>query len=325
MTDDDLHEPLQEEYVEAYQQANDLGRLLCGKLELLTGGLIALNVPVHYRIKSWYSIVEKIGRRGNAPKNLSEIPDLVGVRIVVQFRRDLPLACELVWRHFDVVEYQDAAKRLQAEEFGYGSSHFIVRRPGERSRVTLAEIQVRTTAQHAWAASSHVLQYKHEHDIPIEIRRSMSRVAALLELSDLEFDRVFAERERYFARIGQMPADDLELNADVVCIILDHMLPRANRSVQDDYSAVAHELASHGVQNAGQLRQLVSKQLAKTLAYDAQVAEVERARIQKYGIKIPSLDGPVAMRLESNAFATHVGLLRVIIHYEYDEFYRDRT
>jgi ppGpp synthetase/RelA/SpoT-type nucleotidyltranferase len=68
------------------------------------------------------------------------------------------------------------------------------------------ELQLRTLAQHIWAVASHKLQYKREASVPVPIRRSINRVSALLEMVDLEFDRVLLEREQYVPATRDQPA-----------------------------------------------------------------------------------------------------------------------
>jgi putative GTP pyrophosphokinase len=53
-----------------------------------------------------------------------------------------------------------------------------------------AELQVRTVLQHAWAAIDHKLAYKRESDVPKGLLRQLSRVSALLEVGDEQFEAV---------------------------------------------------------------------------------------------------------------------------------------
>src|ERR1043165_392079 len=297
--------------------------------DLLEREDINVSIPVHSRVKSWPSILEKISRRSLTFASIDELQDLVGIRIVVQFQRDLPLVKELLWRNFQVFLAEDASDRLQPDQFGYLSTHFLVR-PHRSGAVQMrygrlvAEVQARTMAQHIWASASHILQYKHEGDVPVQFRRDLSRISAFLESSDIEFERLLIEREqRARQMIGTNPASDAQLDVELLEYLLDLLLPRENKSVQDDYGPLLRELASQNITTVAGVRDLVSKQLSNALKYDREIAERERARIHDHGIQMPFLDAPVEMRTAKGAFASYVGLVRVMIAFEFNPHYRD--
>ena len=120
-----------------------------------------------------------------------------------------------------------------------------------------AEIQLRTIAQHTWAEASHLLQYKHESSVPFEVRRSINRVAALLETVDLEFERVLSERDSYIAAILIEPNATEPLNVDTLKAILDARLPDANRSDHEDYADLEKYLKENGIETAKQLHGII--------------------------------------------------------------------
>jgi putative GTP pyrophosphokinase len=60
----------------------------------------------------------------------------------------------------------------------------------ERYRGAVAEIQVRTILQHAWAEIEHDIQYKSTTAIPEEIRRRFMALAGMLEVADREFQAI---------------------------------------------------------------------------------------------------------------------------------------
>jgi len=105
--------------------------------------------------------------------------------------------CELIDSMFivDPEKSTDKIKSLAHDQFGYLSTHKIITLSKSRLKLKewkkykdiIAEVQVRTVLQHAWATISHSLQYKHEDDVPYEFRRKLTRVSGLLELSDEEF------------------------------------------------------------------------------------------------------------------------------------------
>src|ERR1051325_928918 len=293
---------LERQYLERVPVATALAAEVRTALaDLLEGEGIDASVPVHARVKSWGSILEKISRRSLALVSIDDLQDLVGVRVVVQ---------------------------LQPDQFGYSSHHFIVR-PYHSGAVPMhygrmvVEVQLRTTAQHIWASASHLLQYKHESDAPPQFRRALSRISAFLEASDLEFERLLIDREeRARSMAGVRPADDAVLTPELLSAFLDLMLPRENKSVQDDYAPLLRELAAFSITTVGGLRELLTKQVDNALRYDHEIAERERARILKHGVQIPSLDAPVEMRTARGAFATHVGLVRIMIAFEFNPIYR---
>jgi ppGpp synthetase/RelA/SpoT-type nucleotidyltranferase len=155
--------------------------------------------------------------------------------IILHSQRGVPLVCDLLDGHFTVVEHHETDK-LEADRFGYASTHYVVALPDAWLAVpTLAsmgglraELQIRTTAQHIWAAASHVFQYKHESSVPFPVRRPLHRVAALLETVDSEFDRVLEQRDIYRKSIGPYSPTE-ELNVDLLEHILDEYLPKANK------------------------------------------------------------------------------------------------
>jgi len=126
-----------------------------------------------------------------------EMTDLAGVRVIVYYNRDVDSVVQVIRDCFtvDVAKSTTPSDRLHVNEFGYRSAHLIVSLPA--SRVTLpewrvlgelkAEVQIRTVLQHAWAAISHALHYKHEAELTDDFSRRLFRLAGLLELADEEF------------------------------------------------------------------------------------------------------------------------------------------
>jgi ppGpp synthetase/RelA/SpoT-type nucleotidyltranferase len=80
----------------------------------------------------------------------------------------------------------------EKERFGYQSIHYLVQvsearvalAEYARYRAMIAEIQVRTILQHAWAEIEHDIQYKSSVAMPSVIRRRFMSLAGLLEIAD---------------------------------------------------------------------------------------------------------------------------------------------
>lgn len=266
-----------------------------------------LAVPLENRVKTWDSIVGKLARGAGGITAFRDFQDLVGIRIVVPFTRDLPHARRVVRAACHVLEGYDTSDRLSDDRFGYLASHFVVRlRPtGENDRelgTLTAEVQIRTAAQHVWAQASHTLQYKSQEATPPELRRSVHRVAALLELVDLEFDRLLTAREAY-RRSVQMEDDALQLDVDVLGVALPLLWPAEHPPSPQVYGLLLGSLQRHGISTLGALRQLVATQRSAVFADSLrQTREVIQA--VTYGTR----KGDTYTIVEGNSSRSHAGL-----------------
>jgi ppGpp synthetase/RelA/SpoT-type nucleotidyltranferase len=172
---------------------------------LLVDHRILLSFPVQTRVKEWKSIAEKIERLSLSLSAIRDLIDLIGLRLVLPFKRDIHKVCQLIPLHFTVHKQYDTQERLKEDQFAYSSIHFIIELPEPWLIVpTLknlgglrAEVQVRTTSQHVWAEASHIFQYKREKSVPRQIRRAIHRVSALLETVDHQFEEILKQGEAY--------------------------------------------------------------------------------------------------------------------------------
>jgi putative GTP pyrophosphokinase len=285
--------------------------------DLLTSESVALGVPIESRVKTWPSIEEKIKAKGYKLESITDLTDLVGIRLILLFLRDIDTVDRLIRTTFDVLESENTSSRLTETQFGYQSRHYAIKLPKSWAEVPSfknllhlkAEIQVRTLAQHIWAAASHKLQYKHEETIPPPLRRTIHRVSALLETVDLEFERVLADRQAYVASAVSSPDSQERLNVDIVQSILDEMLPQANKDDEiEDYADLIPDLQAFEINTADDLRHLINRNLKKVLELDAKTASLRR-----------NDPGENAERLARGVFFTHVGLARTAVSEEFGE------
>lgn len=196
-----------DEYRRTYSHYSDFAwrlRMLVADL-LVRAGIDVLQVDA--RTKGVDSFLGKIRRKGfGYCEPLVEVTDLVGLRVVTYYREDVALVGELIRREFAVDESHsvDKTSDLATAEFGYTGVHYIVTLNEARSGLpewkpfgTLkAEIQVRTIAQHAWAAVDHKLNYKAEHEVPVELRRGFAALSAMFEVADDRFSELRREHEK---------------------------------------------------------------------------------------------------------------------------------
>lgn len=303
---------LQQEYRDIVPVATQLAQMITSELRHLVhhdGILVA--VPLEFRVKTWDSIEQKFVRANFdycrmrfSGASLSDLSDLIGVRIILLFKRDIQKVIELIPKVFQVVDVEDTATRQAIDQFGYTSVHSQIRVPNSWSAVPSfrafrdfqVELQIRTLAQHMWASASHELQYKQEESVPDNMRRTMHRISALLELVDTEYDRLLNERDQYRSQI-QDETHDRRLNTDVLEAILDSRLPRKNKHGYEPYSMLVWELGKLGITTTRHLEELIARQLPKAITKDHEFAE-----------KPPKT---------RDVFFTYTGLLTIMLEQEF--------
>lgn len=176
----------------------------------------------------------------NVPKYaapLREITDLSGVRVITYFPKAVKTVDDVIRNQFDVVEHTDIGRMMLDEErLGYQSVHYLVRMKPMRTALPeysafgdlIAEIQVRTVLQHAWAEIEHDIDYKSPITTPKEIRRRLTTLAGLLELGDREFQSIQDEdeslRKEALESVQRGELDSVEITADALRAYLDRRL-----------------------------------------------------------------------------------------------------
>src|SRR5215469_6005147 len=200
-------------------------RAIRGTCESLTARLQALIVDllaeasleviqIEARTKAIDSFTEKISRKRVKYANpLTEVTDLVGLRIITYYREDVTRVGEILKKEFqiDATNSVDKAAALDPDRFGYTSVHYVVSLSPDRRRLAewkpyaglRAEIQVRTALQHAWSAVNHKLDYKSPTEVPRELRRRLFRLSALFELADEQFSELRDARARIASEYAQ--------------------------------------------------------------------------------------------------------------------------
>lgn len=185
--------------------------------DLLSRLISDSSIKVHaieQRTKNQESFREKLLRPGkNYSKPMTQITDLSGVRIILYYQEDVQRVIEMIESEFitDKEASGDQAAKLEPNEFGYRSVHYVVSLTTERSKLKewkpyselKSEIQIRTVLQHAWAAISHTLHYKHEQEVPAPLSRKLFRLSGLLELADEEFSSLNQEIKGFTAQVSK--------------------------------------------------------------------------------------------------------------------------
>jgi ppGpp synthetase/RelA/SpoT-type nucleotidyltranferase len=289
--------------------------------ELILQKQITLAFPIESRVKTWTSLVTKLEGLSSDVKSVKEISDLIGIRVILLFRSDLNNAYKILEENFKIIEREDTQRRLRENEFGYLSVHYIIELPESWFAIPTfaslhgfkAEIQVRTAAQHIWAAASHKLQYKQEVGVPIPVRRSIHRVSALLETVDLELDRVLDDRAEYIEQFNQVQNDDL-LNVDLLIHILNEKLPSANRKDDEDYALLLEDLLQFGCDTITKLRSFLDNHLPAIINLDAKIVRQIKQSGNRAPYHVDDID-----RVNKGAFYTYAGLTRTALELEFGE------
>ena len=114
------------------------------------------------RVKTATSAAEKIKKSNGKLSRISDLQDIVGVRIICHCTSDLD--------RFDAIlneelkkKYSDIERQPKSGKSGYRGIHYIVKKEFEingKKENLLCEIQLRTVLQDAWAIQSHLYGYK---------------------------------------------------------------------------------------------------------------------------------------------------------------------
>ncbi len=161
---------------------------------------IGIPATIKYRVKGFDSLYEKVLRKlklTGQHDGVVQLTDFLGIRIVCAFIEDLNKAEEQIRQSLEVMEVERKGSNFTVKEFGYESTHYLVRVPDDIvdsfhvDADVVCEIQLRTILQDAWAEVEHELVYKAEFtpfDEPL--RRKLAALNANLSLSDIIFQEI---------------------------------------------------------------------------------------------------------------------------------------
>lgn len=169
--------------------------------ELLSDNQVALH-SLEGRLKTEFSLAEKLARPDRDYRELTQITDLIAFRVIVLSEDIIEDVAKVIERNFDV-DYSRSTNKLHRDDpssFGYRSLHYVCTIPGE---VLQFEVQIRTILQHTWAEIEHDIGYKAGEDLPAPFRRRFSQIASLLEVADREFVAIRSEIKAYEARLRE--------------------------------------------------------------------------------------------------------------------------
>ncbi|MBA2954987.1 DUF429 domain-containing protein [Nocardioides sp. MAH-18] len=181
---------------------------------------------------------------------LVEIGDQIGVRVITYVRADVAAVAEVLGSQLRILDDRDLGHETASEgRFGYASRHLQVAHDDD----PVAQVQVRTVLQHAWAEFEHDIRYK--GSVPAEHARDFDRrftlAAGLLELADQEFTTI-RERLRGGA-VEDVEAGAEGINPRELAAYLAAQYADAEWSRPDHYEWIAALLHELGVGTLAEL------------------------------------------------------------------------
>ena len=171
----------------------------------------------------------------------------------------------------------DKSGELKINETGYKSVHYILKLGSSRRDLPewetykdcVVEIQVRTLLQHVWASMSHDNLYKFSEVLPTEINRRFYLTAGMLELLDIEFQRLSDELNDYRSKVSEDTKkgnlDDIEINSTSLVEYLNKRYDNFdnwsgfNRSFITLSDVIIQELKIFGISSIGDLDKIMPR------------------------------------------------------------------
>jgi len=307
------------EIIRNYYEMHPIHQRLCDEVKyILEKKIKSLGIEIGHlssRAKALESFCEKIERK-TYQKPFEEISDLSGVRVVYLYASDKSDLERLIEEEFEVHERVDKVSEQGVEKFGYGALHYIVslkeQHAGARYddlRGVHCEIQIRTILQDAWAIVAHHLSYKHEEDIPNELKRKLHALSGLFETADDQFERINHARIEYQNRVKESINSnsqlslEAEVNLDSLLGYMSWKFPDRDTSSRESAADLLEELNKFGYKKLKNIDEAINRSWAAILASEI-----------KFPPQDPEEDEPVKY--------VGVGLIRNALEFV-DEDYRE--
>ena len=165
-------------------------------------------VIVQSRAKTISSFAEKCVRKFDkyGTEAITKMTDLCGGRIIVHTLEQVRAVQLYIEANYVIVERDDKCSLLGDTNFGYRDMHYLIRLKPNRALELgftqdeidtigdkIAEVQVRSVVQHAWADILHDRMYKAPLKLSSEAKRTGALLAAIMEDGDRSFNQLALE------------------------------------------------------------------------------------------------------------------------------------
>jgi putative GTP pyrophosphokinase len=159
---------------------------------------------------SYFKKYLRVLRQNKGDEKSAVITDLIGLRIICPFIEDISGVQAALQKNFEVLEVDYKGSGHTFREFGYRSTHMLIRIPGDITGkhgvldVDVAEVQIRTILQDAWAEVEHELVYKAEFTpFGDPIKHKLAAVNATLSLADIIFQEIRNYQRQLNGQMGK--------------------------------------------------------------------------------------------------------------------------
>ncbi|MDR0558103.1 MAG: (p)ppGpp synthetase [Treponema sp.] len=173
---------------------------------------------------SYYKKYIKLLKQNTGNAEAPLITDIIGIRVVCPFIVNLDEVQQIIGEHFTVIDIEKKGSNYSYKEFGYESIHLLINIPHDiiekftYSGCDVAEIQIRTILQDAWAEVEHELVYKAEFTpFDMNMKRKLASINASLSLADIIFQEIRDYQQQLHAESSKRREDffnKLEENID---------------------------------------------------------------------------------------------------------------
>jgi ppGpp synthetase/RelA/SpoT-type nucleotidyltranferase len=265
------------------------------------------------RTKGVESFAAKAGRMVNGRPAFSDplrdITDQIGVRVITYVHSDVSAVADLLADQVVVKDDRDLGQETASEgRFGYASRHLLIALDAAREsdpvyadlRGRIAQVQVRTVLQHAWAEFEHDIRYK--GTVPEEHARDLDRrftlAAGLLELADQEFSTIRERLRSGTPELSTAAADDPRIDPRELAAFLAGQYADAGWSRTDHYAWISGLLLELGIDSLDELAEVVrgsgGEDLNARMGYrypPGAVRRLDDALLAAYGERYLALHG----------------------------------
>lgn len=148
------------------------------------------------RVKSSYSILEKLKRKGYdvSVKNVEEyLTDVAGIRVVCSFIEDIYHIEKMLSKQDDIIVLERKDYIKYPKPNGYRSLHLILDIPiflSNEKKHMKVEVQFRTIAMDFWASLEHKMKYKKDIEDANEIAEELRICAESISEIDLKMQEI---------------------------------------------------------------------------------------------------------------------------------------